>query len=414
METPFNSDWFVKTWLKHFKNSIAPIQFDFIDGVQFYKKNKLPIYINIGKNLTKGFNYTINPDKIKHSNRVLLIYDIPSYYNLPSKKGYNKLKIKSIPQYNGYYTSLDKYHDLDDFIKQNYSASRRKMLRRRYNGLIKSFDIKTQMYFGDITVETYNMLFDKLYELLDKRFKEKRTDYHILSKWEYIKELSYPMILNKELALFVLYDGEEPIGIRLCFQHQNKLIGAIPIYNTDFAKFGLGNILTFKLIEWCLENNIEVFDSSKGDYGIKKQISDTVYSYDYHVLYNPKSLISYSLAFGLIYTFQLKQYLRNKNLHTFYHKIKYKLKGKSTKKTDKTSKYQIIEDVFDIKKEEGITHIDYKERRYSYLNKIICDFLYASGERKKDLKTYKKKDSNIFFLVGKLKQQKVMAMPYSE
>lgn len=408
MDTPFNSEWFVKTWIKYFRNSKPAIKFDFIVGVQFYKDKYLPIYTNIGKNLTKGFNYRIHPNKIRNNHNVYLIYDIPSYYNIPSINGQKNLKLKSISQYNGYYTTLDQYNNLDDFIVKNYSSSRRKMLRRRYNGLIKSFDISTTMYYGSIDKDTYNLLFDRLSELLKKRFQEKQTNYHILSKWDYIKELTYPMILNKEVALFVIYDDFEPIGIRLCFQHQKAIIGAIPIYDTDYSKFGLGNILTFKLIEWCINNNMEIFDSSKGDYGIKKQISDTIYSYDYHVLYNPKSVISRFLAFTLISSFQLKQYLRNRNIHTIYHNLRYRIGGKQSNGNSNQFSYQILDEEFKIENEKDTSQIDYKEQEFSILNRLVHDFLYSSGERKKDVKLYKKNDSNIYYLVGTFKQQKVL------
>lgn len=412
METPFNSDWFIKTWLKHFKNSVAPIKFEFIDGVQFYKNNKLPVYINIGKNLTKGFNYTIDPDKIKYSNRVLLIYDIPTYFKIPLFKESKNLKSKHIKQYNGYLTSVDKYNNIDDFLKSNYSSSDRKLFRRRQNRLNKSFNISSKMYFGSIDPDIYNLLFDQLKELLIKRFQEKQTDYHILSKWDYIKELTYPMIMSKDAALYVIYSDSEPIAMQLCFHHNKKLIGAIPVYDTDYAKYGLGNILTFKVIEWCINNDMDVFDSSKGDYGIKKHISDIVYHFEFHVLFNPRSIISTLLAYRIIYFYQIKQYLRKRNIHTLYHSLKFMLGGFMGKNKAQRINYEFINEEFDIAQEKDISPIDYKQNGFSFLRKIVFDYLYSNPEKNEDVKIYRKKDSNIYYIIGKLKQQKVMVMPY--
>ncbi|SHJ59914.1 Acetyltransferase (GNAT) domain-containing protein [Arenibacter nanhaiticus] len=389
MDTPFNSDWFVSTWLKHFKNSIPPKQFEFINGVRFYKHKYLPLYTNIDKNLTKGFDYTIDPKKIKKSNNVFLIYDIPSYYNTPSIKDLKYLKSNHIPQYNGYLTTIKKYSCIDNFLELNFSKSVRKLLRKRENRITKSFNISSKMFYGAIDINSYNTLFDRLFELLTKRFEEKQTNYHIISKWDYIKELTYPMILNKEAALFVMYDDSEPIAMQLCFQHQKKLIGAIPVYDTDYSKYGLGNILTFKVIEWCIKNDMHIFDSSKGDNGIKKQISDIVYRFEFHVLYNPRSVTSNLVALSITSLFRSKQYLRKRNLHTYYHLTRFKLEKILGNHQLNQLNYEIVKEEFDITKVKDILPINYKERKFSFLNRMVCDFLYSSLEKKDDVKLYK-------------------------
>ncbi|NKI27100.1 GNAT family N-acetyltransferase [Arenibacter sp. 6A1] len=390
MDTPFNSDWFVNTWLKYFKNSIPPEKVEFIKGVRFYKNKYLPLYTNVGKSLTKGFEYTINPKKVKKSNSVFLIYDIPSYYKTPPIKDIKFLKSTRIPQYNGYITTIKKYSCIDNFLELNFSKPERKLLRKRENRITKSFNISSKMFYGAIDINSYNTLFDRLSELLTKRFEEKQTNYHIISKWDYIKELTYPMILNKEAALFVMYDDSEPIAMQLCFQHQKKLIGAIPVYDTDYSKYGLGNILTFKVIEWCIKNDMHIFDSSKGDYGIKKQISDIVYRFEFHVLYNPRSVTSNLVALSITSLFRSKQYLRNKNIHTYYHHLRYKLGTTLGNHQPTPLNYEVIKEKFDISKMKDILPINYKERKFSFLNRMLCDYLYSSLEKKDDVKLYKK------------------------
>lgn len=408
MDTPFNSNWFTSTWLKHFKNSVPPIKFEFINGVQFYKNKYLPIYTNIGKNLTKGFHYTINLDKIKKNNNVFLIYDIPTYFKIPSVKDSKIFKLERITQYNGYLTIIKKYSSIDNFIKLKYSSTDRKVLRRRQNRLNESFNVSYKMYYGHIDMDNYNVLIDKLGELLKKRFLTKQTTYHILSKWDYIKELTYPMILNNDAALFVIYADNEPIAMQLCFQYQKKLIGAIPVYDTDYAKYGLGNILTFKVIEWCINHEMDAFDSSKGNYSNKKNISDIVYTFEFHVLFNPKSLLSSLLAYPIIYFFRFKHFLRKKNVHTIYHDMRFKLNKILKKQESSEINYEIVNEKFDINKEIDISQINCKDKKFTFLNKINCDFLYSTVEKHKDVKLYKKNNSNIYYFVGKQNQQKVL------
>lgn len=408
MDTPFNSESFVKTWLKHFKNSISPLKFEFIDGVQFYRNKYFPLYINIGKNLTKGFHYHINPKKIKNNHNVYLIYDIPSYYDFPKIIDCKYLKLKVIGQYNGYLTSLKNYNTIDDFFKANYSASGRNVLRRRQKALTNSFNIKYKMYYGSIEMDEYNKLFDIFYDLLKKRFKEKQTDYHIISKWDYIKELTYPMILNKEAAFFVIFDDDEPIAFQLNIHHNRNIIGSIPTYDTAYYKFGLGNILTFKLIEWCLEHKMDIYDSSKGDYGIKKQISDTTYKFDYHVLYNPKSFTSKLLSAIIISFFTLKQYLREKNIHSVFHRIKFKVLGAKNVQIPGQLTYEIVNEEFDVTSLNNLILFDYKKKEHQFTQKIVYNFLYKTGENKNDTRIYKQKDADIYFIIGKLHQQKAL------
>ncbi|MGX1930497.1 GNAT family N-acetyltransferase [Flagellimonas sp. 2504JD4-2] len=405
---PYNTNKFAEIWLRHFMDPSTKAQrFDYIEGVNFYKSKRFPLYINIGRNLTKGFYYTVDKDKVKSSHNIFLIRDIPTYYKVPEIKGVKRLKAVRARQYNGYLTYLDKYSNIDDFLSDKYNSSGRNVLRRRTKGLEGSFDIEHKAYYGDITKESYDLIIEKFHELLVKRFTDKQTDYHILDKWDYLKELIYHMVLNKEAVLLVTYESGNPIGMYLSICMDKVVSGAIPVFDTDYYKFGLGTLLTNKMIEWSIENQMEIFDSSKGDYGEKARISDLKYSFEYHILYNPRSIISSAMAFGLGSFFKLKQFLREKEVHSLYHNIKFKLSpGKAKKAAPARFQFENHESsTFD---KNGNTIIDLMDARNSFLKKMVFDFLYKSRDHIKDVEVYKNEKTGSFFVVGKDKTLEII------
>ncbi|MCL6266222.1 GNAT family N-acetyltransferase [Flagellimonas myxillae] len=365
------------------------------------------MYVNIGRNLTKGFYYTIDEDKVRGSNHVFLVRDIPTYFNVPEVKGVKKLKVIKVRQYNGYLTYLKDYSTLDDFILAKYNSSRRNVLRRRVKGLKGSFNIKTEVYFGDIAKETYDAMIDTFHDLLVKRFREKKTEYHILHKWDYFRELIYPMILNKEAVLLVTYENEKPIGIYLSICFNGIVSGAIPVFDTDYHKFALGNYLTLKMVEWSIENGMEIFDSSKGDYGEKERISDLKYSFEYHLLYNPRSVISASMAFGIASFFRLKQFLREKQIHSIYHNFKFKLNPNVSKENPDMEQYELVDNTVEAFQANTVTPINLDEKKYAFLRKFVFGFLYKSREHIQDITVYENGELDTYFVVGKDKMLEV-------
>nr|WP_299381585.1 GNAT family N-acetyltransferase [Allomuricauda sp.] len=406
---PYNTDKFAELWIKHFMDpSTEAKRFDYIDGVNFYKSKRFPLYVNVGRNLTKGFYYTINGDKVKGGHHVFLIRDVPTYFNVPEIKGVKKLKAIRARQYNGYLTYLDKYSSLEDFILDKYNSSGRNVLRRRTKGLEGSFDIKHEAYYGAIDQDTYDIVIDKFHELLVKRFTDKKTEYHILDKWDYFKELIHHMILHKEAVLLVTYENNNPIGMYLSICMDKVVSGAIPVFDTDYYKFGLGTTLTNKMIEWSIENDMEIFDSSKGDYGEKAKISDLKYAFEYHILYNPKSIFSALMAFGMGSFFKFKQYLREKELHSVYHNLKFKLGGKKGKANPGAAKFEYVNHDASNFEEGGMAQIDLENKNYAFLKKMVFDFLYKSRDHVREVAVFKNEDTGHFFVVGKAKMLEII------
>ncbi len=99
-QNPFVSDIFSTKWLTQFNNNKPVFTFNFISGLRFYKPSFWPIYINAGRNLTKGISYTLKKVEIKDfKNSVVLIYDVPDYFDLDTTDLTDHIKFHRIKQY---------------------------------------------------------------------------------------------------------------------------------------------------------------------------------------------------------------------------------------------------------------------------------------------------------------------------
>ncbi len=167
---------------------------------------------------------------------------------------------------------------------------------------------------------------------MEKRFDDKGISNNNLreSEWNFYKEVAYPMIEQKKAALFVIYHEDIPISVTLNFLADEILFDAITVFDIDYYKFHLGSVNVRKLIEWCLDNKIKILDFSKGHFDYKLRWANKTYHFDYHLIYNPRSVPARLLALVFKWYFQTKNYLREKKINETYHKLTYRLARKST------------------------------------------------------------------------------------
>uniref|UniRef100_UPI0035939227 hypothetical protein n=1 Tax=Pricia sp. TaxID=2268138 RepID=UPI0035939227 len=155
----------------------------------------------------------------QHPNQedVSVIWDIPEYLEVHLTDLGPNIKVTKIRQYQGYLMNLSPFKNLDGFLAKQLSSRNRKKLRSKKRNLESGHDIRYAFYFGNIDKEEYNRLFDAFYSFLEERFEEKKTVNNNLGKWDYYRELVYPMILEKRASLFVIYDKDNPITIGMQF-----------------------------------------------------------------------------------------------------------------------------------------------------------------------------------------------------
>jgi hypothetical protein len=327
---PYLKTTFKTTWLNHFNNGKEDLGFSFIDTLTFIKHNKRPVYFNTGTTNTKGITYKLSNTILNDIlNNVFIIYDVPDFNN--NKNGSNnKLGFYKIKQYPGYICDLKSYNSLKEYMAKVISRKSRYKFNSYKRKLETAHNIHYKMYIDDITTETYKVIFLHFNRLLKKRFLNKRIVNNNLNpdEWDFYKDVTLPMMQNKEAGLFVVYDNEKPIAISLLNFSNNKMLDVIRVFDIDYSKFRLGSVSIMKQIEWCFENNFDELDFSKGYFEYKKRWANKPYWFNYHIYFDENSFKAKKTAKFYKSFFAFKLYLREKHLTNFIHQISFLLHKK--------------------------------------------------------------------------------------
>lgn len=402
---PFTSDTFVSIWTKHYLEGRKIYEFDFAKGISFYRSKLNGLYVNIGKNLTKGISYKPNVVSANDGGgKTFLIYDVPNYFKVP-EINHDRIKFYRVTQYPGFLIDLSQYQDFDDYMARSFKKSSRYKLKKYKKKLESCFEISYKMFCGDMPKVEYDSIFKTFNELLTKRFQDKQITNNNLEKleWDFYREVAYPMILEKKASLFVIFNRDQPIGITLNYFSEEILFDAITVFDIDYSKFHLGSISIMKQVEWSLENKIKTFDFSKGYFDYKKRWANKQYAFQYHIIYDAASLSSKLKAIALKCFFLLKQSLRDKKINEKLHRFTFWLKNMFRKsESNPVPKYEFIELPEGFVK-EGFGEISYESPENQLLKKMAFDFLYLNNEHQGNLKVYRKADpeSDIFMFCGK-------------
>lgn len=324
---PFSSSTYESIWLNHYGSGQPPQEFNCIDGVKFIKGNKPSQFVNIGKNFTSGMFYQINDNATDFKGKSFVVYDVPQYLDSDVDLDASNLKTLKLKQYKGLYIDVTQYNTIDDVVLKCYSSSKsRYNFRRSVKQLNTKHDITKKMFLGNIERAEYDLLINSFEKILETRFDAINTHNTVLPMWDFYKEVLFPMINNKEVALFVMYDAGNPIAMSFNFVYGENLVVALRTFDINYSRMGLGNIEIYYLIEWCIENDIKILDFSKGESDYKDRWCDTEYFYEHHVIYDSKSLKARAVTNTVANFYNFKQYLRDKNINSMVTKWKYKLK----------------------------------------------------------------------------------------
>lgn len=408
MNNPFTSSTFKAIWLKHFKSQKDEIEFKFIAPVTFYKHWIFPFYINIGKNLTKGVDYNLNYKAEDYKGKVCLVYDVPEYFKTADiDDSKTSLRCKKNFQYKGFALDLNDFPSQEEYIASRISSKNRRGYRSRLKRLEECFDIKYHFLYGAMDEGVFDTVFRQFHELLSKRFSEKEVNYHHLQskKWKFYTELVNTMIIEKKASIFVIYNGKKPIGITLSFHSDDIAFVTITVFDPDYYKFNVGKTLLVKLLDWCYDKNVKIMDLSKGEFDFKYEWCNLVYDFEYHIIYDSTSLMARAMASLLDAYFNLKTYLRKKKVNDWYRKQLFKLKSRSTDTVDFTK--LCIEYVDCFKVDESCQELNMTKDTNEHFKKFLYSFLFLNPEPEHNVKVYKSKNENVYFIKGKEKIQKV-------
>lgn len=373
----------------------------------FYTRRSIyNVYKNI-HNRTNGKDYlNRSTEKSDYSNKdIVVVNNIPAYFDARISTENSTHKLFRIHYLDGFLINLNEFNNLEDFMKTQFSSKRRSRLSGQLKRLEICFDIQYKMYYGKITKVKFHFLMDSLRDMISRRFIQRGDTHESLKNWDFYKDSTYSMILEKKASLFVVYNHNIPIDICLSYHHQNILFANIKSYSIDYSKFSLGSLGLLKLLQWCLENGYTILDLSHGNLDYKHTWCNSKYIFEHHVLYNYKKLYIHLAAFAIFQVLRLKALLKKGKVDLLYHKIRDRVKGKHMQKQKVKEKRMVFEDVSrESVHEETISPIDINQDKFAFLRKAIYDFQYLNFELSENIKVYKLLDDpNRFMIQGQKK-----------
>jgi hypothetical protein len=312
------------------------------------------------------------------------------------------IRVRRYGQEKGYAINLVGITNIEAYIKDQLK-SYGKTIKRSVNRLEKCLDVEYTMYYGELEKEHFNFLMDTLYQMIVARFKQRNETSENLKDWQWRCERAYHLIKEKRASLFVIYNKQKPIAISFNYNFNKVHFSYISSYDIDYSKFGLGHIDNYKQLEWCLDNNFEIFELGWGTLDYKRRWSNCIYRFEHHLVYPGRSITA-NIHTGLIGAkIRLKSYLVSKNVHVYIKNIKDKLRFSTRTKEELQFTMENIENIDSL---PHFTRIDYNLDSYAFLRKIIYDFLYSNSVHEKDLKVFKMDNEKSYIIdSGKLIQK---------
>lgn len=105
---------------------------------------------------------------------------------------------------------------------------------------------------------------------------QRRERFHALGEPDFLADPAYRIFYSKVLAgdptgafatVFAIKVGEEVVAAEFGLLHSDAFLALLPSYRRDgeWKRYGLGQILTVAIMEWCAENGFSRYDMTIGD-----------------------------------------------------------------------------------------------------------------------------------------------------
>jgi CelD/BcsL family acetyltransferase involved in cellulose biosynthesis len=258
-----------------------------------YADYKSPIY-------SKKINYSDDKENFIHDLKIIIKkiakHDIviferqpsdilglknPFYYFLPNIQTSNSYSVKIGNDFFNYRNSLNKKFTSDS--NRRFNLSKNKFLI----DFIHSFDeIIYKENIDDLIMLKYQTLKNK------KIFLEKKN--HFYKKLYYLNCDTIQVYFS-----FIKFD-EVKVSYNLGVKYKKYFYYLVPTFKQqEYKKFAPGRLLIFKLIEWCHNNNLSLFDFTIGEESYKKDFSNHTKKISFSMPYknNLKGLIFFYLVY---------------------------------------------------------------------------------------------------------------------
>tara|TARA_R110002049_G_scaffold299634_1_gene489966 strand:+ start:11072 stop:12439 length:1368 start_codon:yes stop_codon:yes gene_type:complete len=374
----------------------------------FENKNGVP---NICEDLlfkTKNKTYFKASKKISQVNKdssINSIKYIPGYlYATYRGEATSSTKVIRCIQEKGYAIDLEGVNQVESYIKKQFNRHS-KNIKRSISKLDTCFNIRYSMYYGEIDKDLFDDLMQRLHQMIVQRFMQRNETSESIVNWSERCKRAYPLIKEKRACLFVIYDDKKPISISLNYNFNLIHFNYISSYDIDYAKFGLGHINIYKQLEWCIANHFNIFEMGWGTLDYKCRWSNNIYKFEHHLVFSKKSIPTIVYAYYTAVKIKVKSYLVSKNVHVYTRNIKNYLRFKNKQKKELSYTTESIEKIYS---PAEITKIDHNLEAYSFLRKIVYDFLYSNTLHETKVTVYKIDNELSYILDGGKSKQKVV------
>ncbi len=375
----------------------------------FFKKSKGIIpscYTSLDFDNVTCINKSASKDGLKTVNYISLF---PDFFK-PKLVDDDNYKLIKVFHYGmpGTGILLNKEYTYDSYKKEHIKKSFLKGFRRTLRRLETCFDITYEYNYGEISKEKYEFLLKHLFTMLNRRFKEKKTNSVFLDEWDKNTSNLFSLINQKRSSLFVVYNGNEPISISLN-RHidENISFSECHAYNIDYSKFGLGHIDNYLLLNWSIKNNVYFLDLGLGNLDYKGRWCNKFYDLEYHIYYKKNSPKAWGLAYLEVLKIKLKNLVKKLKIDQYINRIR----NGSTKDVVDVDTILNTEE-FDISKpSEETKRIEFNSsfEDLKITKRIIIDFLYTYEEHSKNVAIFQSKSNpEVFFLKGEKKGIKLI------
>ncbi|XMO86129.1 GNAT family N-acetyltransferase [Algibacter sp. AS12] len=367
----------------------------------FFEKGDFNPLIGEIYNENKNQNFE-NPNQNLDSTNlgaVHLIEFVPPFFKLKFNASKGRLSSFKYTYFKGFMCDLSTSKTLEDYMSTQLGKKKKKVVLSRLRRLETCFNIEYKTFYGDISDEECDDLMDAFKTMIIKRFDQRGDIHSSLKAWDFYKEEAANLIRKKKACLFVIYNDNKPISISLNFLCNDIFESAISSYEIDYAKFGLGNIIVLKKIEWCLANGYNIFNMRYGDYPYKRVWCNTVFLYDSYVVYK-KSIGKLIRAFVVLKKNQAITYaILNKDkfkaLAGFRNKLKGDIKSNNNEEHVNQLKGPVFRELNDYNEADykNLTPVDIKGEEFTFLRKPIFDLQYIQASKTEDMLAFKIDDN---------------------
>ncbi|MGB5317483.1 GNAT family N-acetyltransferase [Eudoraea sp.] len=334
-----------------------------------------------------------------------VIKNVPRYLNI-TFFDYKNLKTQVFPSITGFAISLGNYNDIDSYMRDQFKSKARSQLLRRVKRLEKCYDITYKRYYGKIDRDDCLALLAILKGMIITRFKERNQVSDSLKNWLEIETSLHSLINDKKASLFVIYNEGVPISISICYHYGNVFFSYIDSYDVNYFKFGLGNIMIYKKLEICFENNYKFLDMGWGELDYKRRWCNYIYNYEHHILLPNNSLPAYLIALWEGNKTRLNVYLKSSKVSLMFKKAKSAFKTE-TNHDENTINYS-LENHENLASLSNISPIDLNDEKNFYFKTIINDFIYTTEEYYLDVKLYNLPKKGFYVIRGKNNCKKIV------